>query len=220
MSDQVHLNVESIEDYRVLLNFRTLPENQPATFANLIAVWEGESVVPWSAPPLMVKSVPDDTPSGQMLIKIPNDDPQRQGFRPKERPYVYGYSVGPGKDAEFTRYPNVVATAFTVPPGSAKPGFSSMISAGPVGAQSVQAMYAFPEGFNPADAGSEVAVWRGAATPGTTAATLVVSPKIDSTNSQGMVTLRFPVQGGTQYTLQLLATPEAYAVAASDTITT
>lgn len=178
--------------------FNTPNGNRPNDNSNTVFLWQSGDEVPWVIDAL------DDQP---VTASTPQGDASFQNLSVTEQSYILGYAVGPvQKDAEWSKYSNVVATAFIPAGGSGEyQYFSPSVATTYVGSTSLTGAFNFLSGFNPEAAGAWVGIWEG------TSASYTRQPKwvapIKTGKNKGSVSInKITITRGTSYTLGLFPT--------------
>lgn len=142
------LSVENYSADTVTVKYTGLPANQPHAYGNFVAIWE-DSVIPWTAPPLASKVIPQDRSTGTATLT---------GLTIGHSSYVVGYGVGPGVST-------ICASALLSAGGLRLPPSSVQISLSYVGTDSVIVHYETLSGYLPATNHNWVGLWRSYVSP-------------------------------------------------------
>lgn len=145
---QVSVSVAGATGTTLDLNYAGLPANQPTTYQNFVAVWQGV-VVPWTQPPMRMMPIPGNFGSGSLVV---------DGVQITELAYTVGYAVGP----EITA---ICASAMLGVGAQTGPTDAVSISLNRVGTTSVSVHYTVLDGYLPATSGNWIGLWTGRVSP-------------------------------------------------------
>ncbi len=130
------------------LNYKGLPGNQPTTYQNFVAVWQG-TIVPWNQPPMRTMKIPGNFVEGSLVV---------DGVQIAELAYTVGYGVGP----EITE---ICASAILGVGAQTGPTDSVSLSLNRVGTTSVSVHYSVLDGYLPATNHNWLGLWNGRVNP-------------------------------------------------------
>lgn len=194
------VNVSAVTPDGVVLSYNTLPGNQPSTYGNFIFGWDSK-VIGYHRTPLVRMAIPSSQASGSIFVG---------NLSVVNTPYIFGYAVGPQVN-------DVCASAF-IAPGQSSVNFSPSLMLTYVGTNVVVVRYDLPAGFDPAAAGSSVAIWKGQAPLYNVPP--VASAPIASSSETGSLSISMMVLRGMTYAIAIVMTPSVTSLAAAITFTT
>lgn len=129
------------------VTYKTLMGNQPQNFGNVVSVWSG-SEIGWghNPPPLVSVPVPDNTPSGDLVVTLGDQTPAGGP------PYMVAY----GTSNSGTAY-----CAGQMVDRVVQPPFTTLLNLGGVGNKSLLAIFNTPQGNTPMRYGNWIGLWAG-----------------------------------------------------------
>lgn len=140
----------------ISLEFSTPNNNTPATFQNVIYLWQSGDQIPWSQKELKSQLITVDTPDGTVIF---------DGLDLANQSYIVGYAVGPVDPLiKWSKFSNVVASIFV--PAKSPTGVdpqSASIAPCDIGTTSLLADYSFLDGYDPGSSGAWAGIWEGPA---------------------------------------------------------
>lgn len=145
---QVSVVVTGATGTTVDLNYAGLPGNQPTTYQNFVAVWQG-IIVPWTQPPMRMLTIPGNFVTGSLVV---------DGVQIAEVAYTVGYAVGPG-------ITDICASAILGVGAQTGPTDAVSLSLNRVGTTSVSVHYSVLDGYLPATSGNWIGLWTGRVSP-------------------------------------------------------
>ncbi|HEV7475388.1 MAG TPA: hypothetical protein VGN90_15150 [Pyrinomonadaceae bacterium] len=194
------VRVAAIRGDSVVLTYSSLPGNDPGSYGNFVAVWE-DAVIPYSKPPLQKISIQGNARRGSVAVG---------NLKPETSEYIFGYAVGP-------QVADVCSYAY-IDPNDPSREFSAALIILVVTPDTVALRYSFPSGFDPAQNGASVALWRGAT--GSYRQPPIAQKAITANASTGDVAMsNVQILFGETYTAALLASRSRTSLAAWVTFT-
>jgi hypothetical protein len=184
-------------------DFQTPNNNQPTTYGNLVAVWEGGPAIPFQNAIVGSGPATANREDGTAYA-IPVT-----GYKYFTTNYVIGYSAGPA--ATGGGYPNIIASAY-IPGGvgSTQPmqffGSSLAFVQGQLTPTSVVWLYTLPQGVDPAANNAFIGMWPGNVTNPYGSTPPITAAITNSGQSSGQVLMIGPqvtFAAGSQYTAAL-----------------
>jgi hypothetical protein len=170
--------------HNVVVDYTSLPSNQPLTYANVLYMWQA-TAIPWGRPPYQYKAIPSDQQNGDVTIS---------NLTISATSYVFGYASGPD--------PALICASFILDAGGAAvTSMSVSIGVASLTINSVTVRYSTAAGYNPNTNGNWIGLWEGQVSP-YTAPIPMATARVPSTN-EGTVTIPVPSGIGihTTYTL-------------------
>jgi hypothetical protein len=143
------IKVTLVRPTLISVQYELLPDNQPSTYGNFVALWQNNRV-PWDNPPLKTFPIPTNSQHGTASFT---------GITVTSNPYIVGLSVGPARqDAQ--KYGNVCSTASINPIGN---NFQSSLAPVDIQPNSLIIEYSLPPGARPLTNGAWLGLWTGQA---------------------------------------------------------
>jgi len=143
---------------QIVVSFDTIPNNQPSTYGNYIAIWQNTDQIPWSQAPLNTQPIDGNTQAGDMTfgnLDVTNNS------------YIIGYAVGPQNDSGSGQLDaNMVASVYVpaasdTSSGTNYPQNSSSLTIAYVGTNTVSFGWEMLQGFLAQSNKSWAGIWRG-----------------------------------------------------------
>jgi hypothetical protein len=145
-SQQTALNITVVSGDRIDFSYRAMPNNRPATYGNVVYIWQNGNQVPWKTLFLNKFAIQTDTQSGSGSfgdLNVTNLD------------YILGYAVG--SDPML-----ICSTAYVPPIGDANyQYFQSNLSINNIGPTSLSVNYNTPTGYQPLAGNNWAGIWEG-----------------------------------------------------------
>jgi hypothetical protein len=200
---QCTISVNDVTGTTVAVSYAGLPANQPQRYQDFVALWEGTAIA-WSVPPLRRQAIPDDAPSGTIVI---------DQVRITRASYTVAYGVG-------RAITDACASALIAAGGQAAAHQSVTISVNEIGTTSLSVHYATLSGYLPATYGNWLGLWEGEVSP-YNAPRPLARTRIPNDVNEGDVGINgVEIAIGTTYTLIYLMGAEQTTAAALLTFTT
>jgi hypothetical protein len=134
-----------VQGTTIVVEFNTLPGNQPNSYGNMVAIWQNQNQVPWAQKPLKTQSIPNNSQAGSVVFS---------GLDVTTNSYIVGYAVGP-------KTTNVCSTVFVPAIGSstADQSFQTSISIATLSSTSLLVSYQTPTGYTPKTNENWLGIW-------------------------------------------------------------
>lgn len=193
------VNAPSVTGTDILLNYITLPGNQPSSYANTVFIWQNPDGIPYNEQPLSSQAVPTNTQSGSMDFS---------GLQVQAKAYTIGYATGPNVSN--------ICSWVSIPAGMGpNTTFQTSISVPPNGIQPdvVLVSYDTPVGNQPQTAGQWLGIWQGSAPSYTVPPLAKVA--ISNNNSTSQIGLAVTLLRGTSYCIGYFMGAKQTTLAAS-----
>lgn len=145
----ITLSVLDVTNHSVTISYQSLPANRPNSYGNFIALWQG-AAIPWTAPPLMQMTIPNETDSGSLVL---------DNITIAALPYVVTYGTGP----DINRVAAMVPIA--ADSNAAQKGQSVALKLLNLTANSISVRYETLPGYQPASSGNWLGLWPGQMSP-------------------------------------------------------
>ena len=194
----------------VVVDYKTMNGNQPGTYSNSVALYQGGPELPWGEKPLKTQANLGATQDGT----FPFTDVKIQ-----DKAYVVVYAVG--NDAGTTDFPlaNVVATAYFTGTTGSPEHFVPSVKVTYVGSDSVVVAYDLPPGQTPQTNGHYLAMWE-SSTYSYTRTPDMGTQKITSDQASRTQAWNVSMLTGTTYTIAYVAGKKQTDIACAVTFTT
>jgi len=133
----------------VVVAYKGIPGNQPNTYGNYLAIWQG-SDIPWNTAPLATQTIVSNTPDGSVTFPVAIGT----------NSYIVGYAVSPQLTAPKQLDGNVCASA-VIPPsgGQTPPPFTPSLMVTYVSSDAVAVQFSLPAGCLPQTNGAWIGLW-------------------------------------------------------------
>lgn len=194
----------------VVVDYKTMNGNQPGTYSNGVAIYQGGPELPWGEKPQKTQANLGATQDGT----FPFTD-----LKIQDKAYVVVYAVG--NDAGTTDFPlaNVVATASFTGTSGPHDLFVPYVKPTYVGTDSVVVEYSLPPGQTPQTNGHYLAMWE-SSTYSYTRTPDMGTQKITSDQSTRTQPWNVSMLTGTTYTIAYVAGKKQTDIACAVTFTT
>jgi len=143
------IQVTQVRPTVISVKYELLPDNQPSTYGNFVALWQN-SRIPWDNPPLKTFPIPTNSQHGTASFT---------GITVTSNPYIVGLSVGPARQ-DSQKYANVCSTASINPIGN---DFQSALAVVDIQPNSLTIDFRLPPGSRPLTNGAWLGLWTGQA---------------------------------------------------------
>jgi len=166
--------ITSISPTSIDIHYNTLDGNQPGSYGNYVAIWQSNSMLPWSKTPIQVQAMTgNEQSSGDMVFK---------DLELTNESYLVGYSVVP----EVSGVNNFCACGLIENCSLTKMIISSLrMNLESVTSNTLKLSYQALSGFNPSRYNSWVGLWKGNPDLYTSSPSHAV--KVDSAQDNDMV---------------------------------
>lgn len=188
------VKIADVGQDQLIIEYNTMPGNQPQSYGNFIAIWQDFNSIPWDTPPFRTKKIEDNTQHGTLNFDVPLQN----------KSYIVGYAVGTELTSPKQIYGNMCATDFLeANSGKGEDPITPSVAVKYVGTNSVSFLFGLPDGNLPLTNGAWAALWRGKNPSYYGTAPLAQIPiKIDFSSGSASFS-NVPLQRGTDYTIGL-----------------
>jgi hypothetical protein len=172
-----------------IVNYITMPANQPQSYGNHIYVWQTtDNIVPWSKPPAGDIAVNSDSSTSTQFVN----------FKFEDKGYIIGYAVAPS--------PQAVCATIYMPAGKQNDPTAWQyanvgLGVAYVGTNLVQSKYAGLTAYLPATNKNWIGIWSGPVVPYTGDPIATTPISVDAPSSGYAILQGIPLLIGYSYTL-------------------
>ncbi len=145
---QCSIEILGVTGTTVDVRYTGLPENQPQSFQDYVAIWQG-AAINWPVAPMKQLAIPDNSDPGTLTLSP---------VQITSAAYTLGFAVGPSRT-------DICASATLGAGGSAAAGGSVGLSVNTIGTTSLSLHYRTLPGYLPATSGNWIGLWTGVVSP-------------------------------------------------------